>query len=76
LHFNGKFCFNWRPFGIFYINFGIFNGALVYFLVIWHVFSRFGVLCQEKSYNQQFGMYKICKYPVGLLKSSDFKQFL
>jgi hypothetical protein len=31
--------------------FGMFNGHLVYFVVIWYNFSRFGVFCQEKSDN-------------------------
>jgi hypothetical protein len=30
---------------------GIFYGQLVYFMVIWYIFSRFGVLYQEKSGN-------------------------
>jgi hypothetical protein len=30
---------------------GLFYGYLVYFMVIWYVFPRFGVLCQEKSGN-------------------------
>jgi hypothetical protein len=33
-----------RPFGIFY-------GTLVYFIVIWNIFPRFGMLCHEKSGN-------------------------
>jgi hypothetical protein len=28
--------------------FGIFCGHTVYFLLIWYIFSRFGMLCQEK----------------------------
>jgi hypothetical protein len=31
--------------------FGIFCGQLVYFMVIWYIFSRFGMLYQEKSGN-------------------------
>jgi hypothetical protein len=31
--------------------FGIFLGHLVYFMVIWYTFSRFGTLYQEKSGN-------------------------
>jgi hypothetical protein len=30
--------------------FGIFNGYLVYLLVIWYIFPRFGMLYQEKIY--------------------------
>jgi hypothetical protein len=33
-----------RPLGIFY-------GTLVYFVVIWYIFTRFGMLKQEKSGN-------------------------
>jgi hypothetical protein len=29
----------------------IFNGHLVYFVVIWYIFPRFGILDQEKSGN-------------------------
>jgi hypothetical protein len=29
--------------------FGIFNGHLVYFGFVWYIFSRFGMLYQEKS---------------------------
>jgi hypothetical protein len=31
--------------------FGIFYGPLVYFLVVWYIFSRFGTLWPEKSGN-------------------------
>jgi hypothetical protein len=31
--------------------FGIFCGNLVYFVVIWYIFTRFGILEQEKSGN-------------------------
>jgi hypothetical protein len=31
--------------------FGIFYGHLVYFMVIWYIFPRFGKLHQEKSGN-------------------------
>jgi hypothetical protein len=30
---------------------GIFYGHLIYFLVIWYIFPRFGTLCKEKSGN-------------------------
>jgi hypothetical protein len=30
---------------------GILSGQLSYFMVIWYAFSRFGMLCQEKSGN-------------------------
>jgi hypothetical protein len=30
---------------------GIFAGYLVYFLVIWNIYPRFGILYQEKSGN-------------------------
>jgi hypothetical protein len=30
---------------------GVFCGNLVYFMVIWYTFSRFGMLSQEKSGN-------------------------
>jgi hypothetical protein len=33
-----------RPFGILY-------GRLVYFVSVWCIFPRFGILCQEKSGN-------------------------
>jgi hypothetical protein len=42
------------------ILFGIFYGNLVYFtaivnvVVIWYIFPRFGILCQEKSGNPDF----------------------
>jgi hypothetical protein len=29
----------------------VFNGHLVYFVVIWYIFPRFGMLYQEKSGN-------------------------
>jgi hypothetical protein len=32
----------------------IFNGHLVYFVVIWYIFPRFGILYQEKSGNPDF----------------------
>jgi hypothetical protein len=32
-------------------SFGVFCGHLVYFMVIWYIFSRFGMLHQEKSGN-------------------------
>jgi hypothetical protein len=31
--------------------FGIFCCHLVYFMFIWYIFPRFGILCQEKSGN-------------------------
>jgi hypothetical protein len=31
--------------------FSTFSGHRVYFLVIWYISSRFGMLCQEKSGN-------------------------
>jgi hypothetical protein len=39
------------PVGIFYGHLVYFMAILVYFLVIWHIFSRFGMLHQEKSGN-------------------------
>jgi hypothetical protein len=39
------------PFGLFYGYVGISCGNLVYFMVIWYIFSRFGMLYQEKSGN-------------------------
>jgi hypothetical protein len=30
---------------------GIFYGQLVHFVVIWHIFPRFGMFCREKSGN-------------------------
>jgi hypothetical protein len=42
----GKFCCIVRPFLI-CMPFGI----LVYFVAIWHIFNRFGMLCEEKSGN-------------------------
>jgi hypothetical protein len=32
-------------------SFGIFYGHLVYFMAIWYIFPRFGILRQEKSGN-------------------------
>jgi hypothetical protein len=40
----------------------IFYGHLVYFVVIWYIFPRFGILYQEKSGN-----------PAGLRKSGRHK---
>jgi hypothetical protein len=41
--------------GIFYGLFGIFYGHILWqfgnVVVIWYIFSRFGILCQEKSGN-------------------------
>jgi hypothetical protein len=34
--------------------FGIFCGNLVYFVVIWYIFPRFGILDQGKSGNPAF----------------------
>jgi hypothetical protein len=31
--------------------FGIYYGHLVYYVVIWYIFHRFGTLCQGKSGN-------------------------
>jgi hypothetical protein len=31
----------------------IFNGHLVYFVVIWYIFTSFGILYQEKSGNRE-----------------------
>jgi hypothetical protein len=33
-----------------------FCGQLVYFMVIWYIFSRFGILYQEKSGNPGFNL--------------------
>jgi hypothetical protein len=44
---NGKRWHILWSFGIFYGHFGIFYGHL--YLVIWYIFPRFGILCQEKS---------------------------
>jgi hypothetical protein len=41
---NRRFWSILRPFGLFY-------GHLIYFMVIWYIFSHFGMLCQEKSGN-------------------------
>jgi hypothetical protein len=34
---------------------GIFYGHLVYFLIIWYIFPRFGILDREKSGNPGLG---------------------
>jgi hypothetical protein len=39
------------------LQFGIFYGHLVYFVVIWDIFSRFGMLYQEKSGNPASQVY-------------------
>jgi hypothetical protein len=44
---NGKCPYILWPFGSFY-------GHLVYFMVIWYIFHRFGVLYKEKSGNTGF----------------------
>jgi hypothetical protein len=36
---------------VYFWTFGMFCGYLVYFEVIWLIFSRFGILYQEKSGN-------------------------
>jgi hypothetical protein len=36
---------------LFYGHFGIFCDHLVYFMTIWYIFPRFGMLCREKSGN-------------------------
>jgi hypothetical protein len=33
------------------LSIGKFNGRLLHFVVIWYIFSRFGILYQEKSGN-------------------------
>jgi hypothetical protein len=47
--------------GIFYGQFGIFCGHLVYLIgnvvIIWSIFHRFGILCQEKSGNPARGSH-------------------
>jgi hypothetical protein len=43
--------------------FGIFCGHLVYFIVIWYIFPRFGMLYQEKSGNPAF---KVAQRPLSL----------
>jgi hypothetical protein len=48
----GLFWYILWPFGIFYGHLVyIFYGHLVYFWSIWYIFSRFGMLYQEKSGN-------------------------
>jgi hypothetical protein len=42
--------------------FGIFNGHLLQFVVIWYIFPRFGILYQEKSGNP--GLMKPAQRPV------------
>jgi hypothetical protein len=44
------------PFGIFLWQFGIFYGFLVYF----DIFSRFGILCQEKSGSPAIKVVAFC----------------
>jgi hypothetical protein len=39
--------------------FGIFCGHLVYFMFIWYIYPRFGILCQEKSGNPDAHMYSM-----------------
>jgi hypothetical protein len=39
--------------------FGIFCGHLVYFMVIWNIFSQFGMLYQEKSGNPAQNSYLV-----------------
>jgi hypothetical protein len=40
--------------------FGIFYGHFVYFMAIWYIFPRFGVLHQEKIGNPDFKEYIFC----------------
>jgi hypothetical protein len=42
-YFTANLCILW--------SFGIFCGRLVYFVVVWYIFPRFGLLYQEKSGN-------------------------
>jgi hypothetical protein len=37
----------------------IFLGHLVYFVVIWYIFPRFGILDQEKSGNPAWGNFRL-----------------
>jgi hypothetical protein len=44
---NGKFYGHW----VILHSFGILYGHLAYFVVIWHIFPRFGMLYKKKSGN-------------------------
>jgi hypothetical protein len=40
---------------------GKFNGHLLHFVVIWYIFSRFGIFYQEKSGNPALGVVGACR---------------
>jgi hypothetical protein len=48
---NGKCGYIEWSFGIVYGPFGIFCGRLVDFVVVWNIFTRFGLFNQDKSGN-------------------------